>query len=103
MSSERLTGKDAIGFQSDGHFVQGQLVNLRDTAFVDAQNAANFLHRHLSRMVEYYHFAVPLRKRSHGVIQHRTQLPAGADGIGPALRTGGEIRRRKLLTVGGTR
>ena len=66
-SLKSLAGLNAVGLEHDHHFFQRRFVDLRDAAFVDGQNAADFLHRHFVGVVEHDYFLVPFWQSFHGV------------------------------------
>ena len=49
--SERLGRADAVGGERHLHLLERRLVDLRNAAFVDAQDAADFLHGHFAGVV----------------------------------------------------
>ena len=87
-------------------FLERRLVNLRHAALVDAQHAADFLHRHLVGVVQQHHFLIPLRQRLHGDAQHarscsRAQMESGC--VSGLLGKSGAGRSSLFVGAGGGR
>ncbi len=76
-------------------------MDLRHAAFVDAENAADFLHGHFGAVVERNHFLITLRQSLHRDAQDAAQLFAGADGIRVRFGLAREIRRRQIIAFVG--
>src|SRR5579871_274698 len=92
-------GVNAGGVKRCCHFLERRLMDLGDTAFVDAQQAADFLHGQFLGIVEGYHFLISLGKRLDGNVQDLAKLFMCAHVVGPALSRGGELGGIVLVAI----
>ena len=72
---------------------------MRDAAFVDAEEIADFFHRHFVGVIHENHFLVTLAKVVDGFRQSGLQLAALADEVGAQVGRGGKLLR--ALAVSG--
>ena len=75
-----------LRFQRLRHLAQRRLMNLRDAAFVDTQQAADFLHRHLVGVIHKHYLLVACGKRSDGAGKRAFKLSTLAHAVGYGLQ-----------------
>ena len=76
-------------------------MDLRDTAFIDAEQSADLFHRHLVGVVQHHNLLVPVRQRGHGFVKNEPELLAGAHVVRLSLRSAGIFGRGKIFMISG--
>ena len=73
------------------HPLKGALVDLRNAAFIDSQDSANFFHCQITIVIQRNDLLIALRKRLHSGVEPFAHFRAGEDLIRTISRATGCI------------